>query len=124
MALTISECKKEIEKIEDAKEYVNAAIKDYEDANEELEKIKGIKRCEEIGEEISEKIEELEDLLTKMDEDIDFYNKEIERLRKLQNASTSTSTSTSTTTSSSTSSSTTDVKPKVPSKNITTTFLS
>lgn len=82
----IEKYKRKIRNIEDAKPYIKAAVGNYEEAIEELKKIKGIPKCFEFQAAINTKIKELEDLITKMDKEISNYNAEIRYLRKLKAA--------------------------------------
>lgn len=82
----IEKYKRKIRNIEDAKPYIKAAVGNYEEALEELKKIKGIPKCFEFQAEINLKINDLEELITKMDKEISNYNAEIRYLRKLKAA--------------------------------------
>lgn len=78
----ISEYRRKMKKIDDARPNIKAAIDNYEEAREELNRIKGFARCEDIKTKIGSKIEELEELLRKMKKEYEDYEEKIRRLKR------------------------------------------
>lgn len=71
-----------ISKIQAALPNVKLAITIYNNAIEELKKIKGVARCKELNVKIQNKIGELKSLINTMDKEIESYNAKIAALQR------------------------------------------
>lgn len=78
----INEYRKKMRNIDAAKPNVKAAIDNYNEAKEELNKVKGFARCEDIKGKISSKITDLEALINKMKSDYESYEEKIRYLKR------------------------------------------
>ena len=78
----ISSCRRKINKRKDAKEQIKKAIINYENARDELGKIKNVELCENLKTNIQTKINELNNLLRNIDREINSYNSKIDKLNQ------------------------------------------
>lgn len=83
--------KNKISKIQKALPNVKAAINNYNKAIDELKKIKGVARCNELRTKVQTKITELESLINTMNKEIKTYNSKIKSLQRQKEAQESTS---------------------------------